>query len=195
MAKNLPVLESAEKQMWLVPATTEHLRELLLAMEGVSAKNLQFFADDVTREREIAYLTRMEESPTDHLFLIDGNVHQDGESPFVGTIGLHEYDAYHRTARFGILVFQHNRRKMGFGSEAIQLLLRYAFETLGVNKVYGKVFEENILGRTFYARLGFLQEGRLRQEYLLDGVFHDMVYISMTRSDWDALRARHKEVA
>jgi len=191
MAKNLPVLASDAMQLRLVPATAARARKVLHAMEEVSAGNLQFFTDDLTLERETAYLQRMEESPTDFLFLIEANVHEDWESPFVGTIGIHEHDQYHRTARFGVLVFRPESRGNGFGSEAIRLLLRHAFETLGVNKVYGKVFEENILGRTFYARLGFLQEGRLRQEYLLDGIFHDMVYISMTRGDWDQLRARH----
>ena len=169
---------------WLEPAGSRHVERLVAAMNAEQTRNLQFFQQPPTFEREAEYLGRMVESPLDALYVIFNS-----EGTLIGTVGLHEIDFYHRTARFGILILRVEDRGRGYGTGAIQTLLKHAFTTLRLNKIYGKVFADNPRNIGLYTKLGFLHEGGLREEYLLNGVFHNMVYISMLRTDWDRLQA------
>ena len=148
-----------------------------------SFDNLAFFERETDYDRQRRYLERMLRSQTDELFLI-----REGEyDSLAGTIGLHEIDQHLRNARIGAIIFNSNQRGKGLGSRSIGLLLAHAFGERGLNKVYLNVFSENEKGRRLYKRLGFVEEGILRQEYLLRGKFHDFVRMSMLASEWREL--------
>ena len=75
-------------------------------------------------------------------------------------------------------------RQHGYGAEAIELLLDYAFDELGLNRVSLSVFEFNEVAISTYAELGFREEGRLRRALLRDGAFHDAILMSVLASEW-----------
>lgn len=164
------------------PVSVDDAERMVEAMDPGTTKNLRFFSEPVSIERQRAYLTEVIENHA-----VDVRCIED-DGVLVGTIGLHEIDLRLRTARLGLLIFRPEDRGKGYGKAAIMIMLSVAFEGVRLlNKVYLNVFAENVRSRTFYAKLGFVQEGVLRQEYLLDGKCHDMVRMSMLRSEWAAL--------
>lgn len=66
--------------------------------------------------------------------------------------------------------------------------LRYAFEELGVHKVCGQALAFNVASINFHRKLGFQQEGVLREQHLIVGAYHDLVCFGLLRPEWDARR-------
>ena len=66
----------------------------------------------------------------------------------------------------------------------ISLLLRYAFDTLGLRRVELTVFAENSRARLCYLKAGFIEEGVARQKPWKNGKFHDVVSMAVLRDEW-----------
>lgn len=165
---------------------------ILAAMEPGTGTNLQMLEDGIPAlDRQHAYILERSQSPSDFFFVIREH---DGEQigRLIGTIGLFEYDAHHHTARFGVMIFRKVDHGKGYASEAINLLLDFAFKDLMVNRVYGAVFLENSRSLSTYTRLGFKVEGIAREAYFQGGRFHDMEVIAMLRKDWNRYREEHE---
>lgn len=167
-------------------ARMEDAEAMLAAMEPEHTQNLQFFHDSLSLAREQAYLRSKIESLNDYLFVVETIV--DGR--IVGTVGLHEYDEHNHNGRIGRLIFREEDRTHGYGAEAEELLLAWAFLNLAVHKVYARLLWDNTDGQAHYLKLGFKVEGRMREEYHLDGTFHDMTLMSILKREWEARRAK-----
>src|SRR4051812_34095383 len=84
---------------------------------------------------------------------------------FAGTVDLYGTDRRHRTAEIGLVL--HNRKAWGkgYGSEALRLLLRFAFRKLGYEKINLSVYEGNMRAIRLYEHLGFQHEARIRSQW------------------------------
>jgi RimJ/RimL family protein N-acetyltransferase len=72
----------------------------------------------------------------------------------------------------------------GYGTEALSLLVEYAFETRGLHRVHGKTVDFNDDVHAVMDRLGFTEEGRLRDHLFLDGAYRDVVRYGLLREEW-----------
>jgi diamine N-acetyltransferase len=70
-------------------------------------------------------------------------------------------------------------RGKGLAEEASRLLLRFAFGTLGLHRVFLQVNVTNQSAISLYRRLGFVEEGILRGAVFADGRFVDRLLLSM----------------
>jgi len=114
-------------------------------------------------------------------------VRQPGETESwipIGNIGFHELDWRNRNAEFGIMIGEKAYWNQGFGTEAVRLLLRHGFETLNLNRIFLRVFENNPGAIRAYEKAGFIHEGRLRQAEFQEGKFLDILLMSVLRSEW-----------
>ena len=91
----------------------------------------------------------------------------------IGNIKLEPIHWLHRTATLGMVIGEKSFHGHGLGEEAARLCLRYAFERLGLRKVSLGVLTSNTRAIRLYERLGFVVEGCKRQEYWIDGAYHD----------------------
>ena len=60
----------------------------------------------------------------------------------IGTCGYHEFDWRSRNTEVGISIGAKEWWNKGYGSEAMELLVKYGFETLNMHRVWLRVFEE-----------------------------------------------------
>lgn len=73
----------------------------------------------------------------------------------------------------------------GIGTRAKMLMCQYGFEELGLNKLYFVANEDNYPIIRVNEKCGFIQEGRLRQEYVTaDGELKDMLYYGLLKQEW-----------
>ena len=79
-------------------------------------------------------------------------------------------------------------RGRGYGREAMELALRYAFHELGLHRVSLDVIADNLPAVQLYRKLGFQEEGRLRERVLRDGKRTDLIYMGLLCRDWEASR-------
>lgn len=77
------------------------------------------------------------------------------------------------------------------GTEAIHLMLRYAFDELGYRRVEWKCDSLNERSRRAAHRLGFRYEGRFRQHMVTNGRNRDTDWYSILDTEWVDVRDRH----
>jgi RimJ/RimL family protein N-acetyltransferase len=89
-----------------------------------------------------------------------------------------------RSATFGIIIGDRAYLDRGYGSEASTLLLDYAFAVLGYHKINLDFFEYNARARAMYEKLGFVLEGRRRENHWSRGRFWDDILMGVTAEEW-----------
>jgi diamine N-acetyltransferase len=102
----------------------------------------------------------------------------------VGNCGLHEVDLANRRTVVGIMIGEPDARGRGYGTEAMRLLLDYAFTVLGLHSVMLTVFEYNGAGRRCYEKVGFREMGRRRESRWYNGGFWDEIHMDILTSEF-----------
>jgi ribosomal-protein-serine acetyltransferase len=101
----------------------------------------------------------------------------------VGVISLKSIDLANRNASLGYyLAATHQGR--GLVTEACRILLDYAFGELQLNRVDILCAPGNARSRAIPTRLGFTEEGTLREVQWLYDHYVDLVVYSMLKSEW-----------
>ena len=121
-------------------------------------------------------------SRTDDSFAI----HLKGDDEPIGVISLMNMSEANESAELSVIVGPRDDRRQGYGTEAIDRLLHYAFEELGLNRVGLSVFDFNEQAISAYEKLGFVEEGRCRQAIMRRSGFHDAILMSILRSEWES---------
>ncbi len=111
----------------------------------------------------------------------------------IGTVGLHGIRQHSRKATLGIAIGDVDAQNKGYGTEAVGLTLRFAFEELNLNRVMLHVFDFNPRAQRVYEKNGFVQEGRLRQDSYRHGQYRDILVYGILRAEWEALQAAARE--
>ena len=102
----------------------------------------------------------------------------------LGLARLYRIEWTHGTASLQIGLGDRNDRGKGFGTEALQLLLRYAFNELNLYRLSAMTVEYNTGAIRFFERAGFAVEVRRRQAVQRDGKRWDVVMLGLLRDEW-----------
>ena len=102
----------------------------------------------------------------------------------IGTCQLHSIDPVHRAAELQIRLGDVAARGIGHGTEAVSLLLQFAFRDLNLHRVYLHVFHTNAVAIRAYEKAGFVREGVLRQAAHIDGQYVDVLVMGMLREEY-----------
>ncbi|MEV7613056.1 GNAT family N-acetyltransferase [Streptomyces sp. NPDC089799] len=96
----------------------------------------------------------------------------------------------HRRLEIGWTFIGRSWQRTAVNTEAKLLMLTYAFETLGTQRVELLTDVRNSASRAAIARIGGVQEGVLRRHMVMpDGWVRDSVLFSLTDTDWPAAKA------
>jgi RimJ/RimL family protein N-acetyltransferase len=114
--------------------------------------------------------------------IIDWN---DGESCFVfairsddnliGLINLDDVDWVNSHSEIGIALTEHAARGRGYASEALELMTDYAFNSLGLHKLWARIIEGNQPSIRLFEQAGFINEGTMREHVLRNGKWKGML--------------------
>lgn len=102
----------------------------------------------------------------------------------IGTCQLHSINYIHRSAELQIRVGEPAYRGNGHGTEAIGLLLDFAFKDLNLQRVYLHVFKDNETALRSYKKIGFVREGLLRKAAHINGAYIDVVIMGILRDEY-----------
>ncbi len=102
----------------------------------------------------------------------------------VGGISLDSINWVQRDSFVGIGLGQRENWGKGYGTDAMKIMLRYAFTELNLRRVTLDVFEYNERGIRSYEKAGFVVEGRIRQMIQREGRRWDVIFMGILREDW-----------
>jgi len=102
---------------------------------------------------------------------------------FLGTIQLRSIDRVSSQSFFSIILHPQARGK-GYGTDALRLLLAFAFEELNLHKITLTVYQSNEGGRRLYEKCGFQYEGTLRQQVYRQGHYDDQLVFSILKREY-----------
>lgn len=106
------------------------------------------------------------------------------ENLYIGNIYLTGIDYVSRKATSHILIGNHDYWNDGYGREAMRLLLDYAFNHKNLRRVEALVLEDNIGSRRMHEKLGYKQEGILRESVYKDGCYKNQVCYALLKSEY-----------
>jgi len=109
---------------------------------------------------------------------------ESSDNEYLGGVGLMHIDPRNRSAELGILIGRREDFGKGYGTEAALLMLRHGFEEMNLHRIHLRVFEYNERGIRSYKKLGFVEEGRLRQAHFRHGAWHDVVVMGILADEF-----------
>lgn len=105
-------------------------------------------------------------------------------SELIGFVELGEIAWTHRTGWVALGIGEARHRGRGYGTEALQLTLDYAFNELNLHRLQLTVFAYNEPAIALYEKLGFQREGVFREALQRDGQRHDVYLYGILAREW-----------
>lgn len=174
------------------------------ALVRLSAEEPKAMAEADARWSRDSEYTRLLDSGTAHMFSvksaekwIEENLEpQNNQNIFfairtladdrlIGGIGLDGIDWVNGNSYVGIGIGDRQDWGKGYGTDAMRILLRYAFTELNLHRVSLTVFEYNPRGIRSYQKAGFVEEGRTRGQLHREGRRWDIIYMGILKSEWE----------
>jgi RimJ/RimL family protein N-acetyltransferase len=108
---------------------------------------------------------------------------RQSDGAFIGWTGLTRWNPDYRSASLGYCL--HDRAwGRGYATEAAGALLQWAFETLDLNRVQAEADTRNLASARVLEKLGFVREGTLREDCVVNGEVSDSWVYGLIRREW-----------
>jgi RimJ/RimL family protein N-acetyltransferase len=102
---------------------------------------------------------------------------------FIGWCSLSRWNPDYRSASLGYC-FDEPAWGQGYATEAAGVLLRWAFGTLDLNRVQAETDTRNVASARVLGKLGFVREGTLREDCVVNGDVSDSWVYGLLRREW-----------
>lgn len=107
-----------------------------------------------------------------------------GDGTHIGMVELVDIDLRVRRCELGMFIGDGNYIDKGYGHDAVNVILNFVFKQLNINKVAVRVLEYNKKAIDFFKKLGFKEEGILRQDYFADGKYYNVYALGILAEEW-----------
>lgn len=105
------------------------------------------------------------------------------DGAFLGWCGLTRWNPGYRSASLGYC-FGEAAWGHGYATEAAHALLAWGYETLDLNRVQAETDTRNLASARVLEKLGFVREGTLREDCVVDGEVSDSWVFGLVRREW-----------
>lgn len=143
-------------------------------------ETVQYLASRYPRSRkdEKEWLSGGDPSYGDAAFIVETL-----EQRPIGFLGLHRMAPEHREAHLGVAIGDEEYRDGGYGTDIMRTLARAAFEVMNLNRIELTVYEWNPRAIRVYEKVGFKQEGVLRDAMFRAGKWHNLALMGLLRGE------------
>ena len=137
------------------------------------------WSDPARAGRFLAACRQMADEGTGARLAID----RSSDEAFIGWLGLTRWNPDFRSASLGYC-YNDATWGRGYATDAARALLRWAFDTLDLNRVQAETDTRNVASARVLEKLGFVREGTLREDCIVNGVVSDSWVFGLIRREW-----------
>jgi RimJ/RimL family protein N-acetyltransferase len=112
-------------------------------------------------------------------------IHTLEDDRLIGEVGFEDDDVPRGETFVALGIGERENWGKGYGTDAMHLVLRYAFTELTLHRVSLMVSEHNTRAIRSYVKAGFVEEGRVRGGEHRAGRRYDVVYMGILREEWE----------
>jgi len=131
-----------------------------------------------SRKRSTRWIEEAEASEKDVLWMMT----VDGRP--IGTTQVDSINWHHRHADIAMIIGERAEWGKGYGTEAVRLMTRFAFEELNLEKLTGEAIVENAGSVRAMEKAGFRQWGLARRHFYQAGHWSDVWFGEVLRDEW-----------
>lgn len=106
------------------------------------------------------------------------------EKKYIGGCGINKLDWKNSVATIGIFIGNEDYWGKGYGSDALNILIKFIFEQMNIHKIKLGVYSYNKRAIKCYEKCGFKKEGVLREELFRDGKYHDVIIMGILKDEY-----------
>jgi ribosomal-protein-alanine N-acetyltransferase len=139
------------------------------------------WGDPLRAEQFIAACRELAEVGTGTRLAVD----RISDEAFIGWCSLTRWNPDYRSASMGYC-FDDEAWGHGYATEAARALLQWAFDTLEVNRVHAETDTRNTASARVLEKLGFVREGTLREDCVVNGDVSDSWVYGLLRREWQS---------
>ncbi|MBR5376842.1 MAG: GNAT family N-acetyltransferase [Lachnospiraceae bacterium] len=100
-----------------------------------------------------------------------------------GSVYLRDIDMKNKKCEFGIFIGEEEMSCKGYGREAALLITEYAFNEMGINRIFLRVLSDNEIAIRSYQRSGFTVEGTAREDVWIEDRPRDVLFMSKLKKE------------
>lgn len=172
------------QKVWLRPLETRDMPAYVAGMNDTDVGGPAGYQAPMSVEQATGWLEHVNEQwkKGEGFFFA---VCELGDDRFIGTTWLKDVNFWHGSAELAIYM-DHDHIGAGYGSDAQRALLRFAFNSVGLERVWLTVFVSNARAIRSYEKLGFTREGVMRRSWRGTNGLEDSVLMAILRDEWQA---------
>ncbi len=170
-----------EKVRLVPPDKTLHFENAIRWLNDPEVTRYLLLNTGVTRGMEEEWFERVQKRENEFAWAI-----LDDQDRHIGFTGIHQINWRYRTARTGTVIGDKKAWKRGFGSDAMQVRTRFAFETLGLHRLESAARIDNLASQRALEKAGYKREGVARKSLYNEGRWHDLVLYGLLDEEFFA---------
>jgi len=180
---------SEDKKIYLTAVSKQNIEQLRQWRNNPELR--QFFREyrEISKETQEKWF---EEKVLGDPNQINFEIHDNESGKLIGHCGIFYIKWVYGTGEFGIYIGDNNFRGKGYGKSSLISLVNYGFETLSLHRIFAEVYSNNDAIK-LYKKIGFKQEGILRQHVYKNGKYLDAYMIGLLKDEWSSLKENQKE--
>jgi len=144
-----------------------------------------YFTKPFSRKQEEEWLKQKISSKTDIFYAIE-----NGSGIYLGNCAIEKIHWPAKHGRLSITIGNKKERGKGHGFRAINLLLDKAFNEHDLHKIYLVVAVDNPRGIQLFKKCGFVEEGLLKDHYVIDGKYVVMYTMRILKSEFNKIKEK-----
>jgi [ribosomal protein S5]-alanine N-acetyltransferase len=144
------------------------------------------WSDPACAERFLAVSRQMAEDGSGARLAMD----RVSDGVFIGWCGLTRWNPEYRSASMGYCL-DDAAWGHGYATEGARAVLQWAFDTLDLNRVQAEADTRNVASARVLEKLGFLREGTLREDCVVNGDVSDSGVYGLLRREWQPVPGPH----
>ena len=163
------------ERVYIRPITLEDTDLIIEWRNSEAVRPYFIYQKPFTKEGHINWLHTMIETGCGYQFIV---CTIDEDKP-IGCTYLRDYDRDHNKIEYGVFLGSEEVKGKGIGTEILGLTVQFAFETLGVHKVFARAFSDNLASINSFIKGGFTKEAYLKDEVYVNGQYRDIVLLGL----------------